>query len=367
MQLRQLQGKTTLSVVVIGAGLSGLTTAAVLREAGAEVQVFEAGPQIGGRIRSLRDPITGYTLADLGPTWVWPKFQPVVARWCKTLGLETFEQYNNGDAVIQGCGPELLRQPLPGQDGMVRIVGGPSAMIDALAKRVDASNIRLGTSVSGISNDGPGPISVHLESGETVSAQQVIVSVPLRVAAETLQIPWASPVLLGAMRQTPTWMSTHAKAVALYDRPFWRDAGLAGRIASRTGPLVEVHDHSANRGTPAAVFGFVGWLPEARRRDTEGLMQAILIQLSDCFGPSAAHPIDLVVQDWAMNSHIVTAADIAGPANHPEVGPPILRQPYLDGRVRFAVSETSEVSPGLIEGALAAGERAARGVLACLT
>jgi monoamine oxidase len=172
-------------------------------------------------------------------------------------------------------------------------------------------------------------------------------------------LPWAPMALIDAMRGTPTWMSTHAKAVALYEQPFWRDAGLSGRIASSLGPLVEAHDHTGNEGTPAAIFGFVGWPPEARRKDTEGLRQAILDQLSECFGKAAARPLHLVVQDWAMNRRIVTDLDASQPAAHPDIGPPILRQPHLDGRIQFAVSEVSDLSPGLIEGALAIGEHVA--------
>jgi monoamine oxidase len=120
-----------LDIVVIGAGLSGLTAAATLCNSGAKVQVFEAGTHIGGRIRALRDPVSQHALADLGPTWVWPKYQPIAARWLEELGLSTFEQFNEGDAVILGYGPAPVRQPLPGQDGMVRIVGGPTALIEA--------------------------------------------------------------------------------------------------------------------------------------------------------------------------------------------------------------------------------------------
>lgn len=172
-------------------------------------------------------------------------------------------------------------------------------------------------------------------------------------------MPWVPRALRDLMRRTPTWMSTHAKAVAFYDRPFWRDAGLSGRIASRSGPLLEAHDHSGKDDGPAAIFGFVGWPPHLRHMDPDGLKQGILDQLSDCLGPSAANPKDLVVQDWATNPHIVSNLDLSEPAHHPGIGPALLRQPHLGGRVRFAVSEVSEVSPGLIEGALAAGERAA--------
>lgn len=134
---------------------------------------------------------------------------------------------------------------------------------------------------------------------------------------------------------------------------------MSGRIASRLGPLVEVHDHSGINGTPAALFGFVGWPPERRASDPEGLRKAILGQLSACFGDEAAHPLELVIQDWATKPEIVTKQDLSQPSDHPDVGPAVLRQPYLDGRVLFAVSEVSNTSPGLLEGALAIGEQVA--------
>jgi monoamine oxidase len=133
---------------------------------------------------------------------------------------------------------------------------------------------------------------------------------------------------------------------------------LSGRIASRSGPLVEAHDHTGADDSPAAIFGFVGRPPEQRRNDRERLRQAILDQLSKCFGKASANPLELVVQDWAMNPRIATDLDVSQPAIHPDVGPPILRHSHLDGRLRFAVSEVSDLSPGLIEGALAIGERA---------
>ncbi|MBM1218621.1 FAD-dependent oxidoreductase [Ponticoccus sp. SC2-23] len=352
-----------MDVVVIGAGLSGLVAAVCLREAGADVQLIEAGTRIGGRIQALRDPKTDSALADLGPTWVWPKYQPVVDHWLGALGLETFDQFNDGDAVIAGYGPAARRQPLPGQDGMVRIVGGPSAIIDRLARRLDPARLRVATAVTGLVEDGSKAVRIHLQTGETIDTQNVVLAIPLRVAATSLHMPWAHSDLTDLMRRTPTWMSTHAKAVALYDRPFWREAGLSGRIASRTGPLVEAHDHSGRDDDPAAIFGFVGWPPHLRQQDPEGLKQAILTQLTECLGPAARQPRQLVVQDWATNPHIVTDLDIAGPAQHPDIGPESLRQAQLDGRVRFTVSEVSQVSPGLIEGALAAGETAAAGFI----
>ena len=67
--------------------------------------------------------------------------------------------------------------------------------------------------------------------------------------------------------------------------------------------------------------------------------------------------------DWADQPFTATDLDLSGPAEHPDLGPEILRKAHLDGRVRLAVSETAEVSLGLIEGALAAGEQAAAALL----
>ena len=348
-----------MDVVIIGAGLSGLTAAATLHEAGISVQVLEADAQIGGRIRSVRDSDGTQAVADLGPTWVWPKYQPVVARWLSKLDIKTFEQFNEGNAVITGYGPEPLYQPMPGQDGMVRVVGGPTTLIDTLAERLGSSNIRTSAVVAELSEDGPERMNIRLNSGEMITARRVIVAAPLRVVATTIRMPWAPPSLIKAMREIPTWMSSHAKAVVIYDRPFWRDAGLSGRIASRTGPLVEVHDHTCAEMKPGALFGFVGWSPEQRQSSPAQLRQEILDQLSDCFGKAAANPLELVIQDWATNPRIVNELDLTQPGSHPNVSPDNLREQYLDGRVQFAVSEVSERSPGLIEGALAIGESAA--------
>lgn len=53
-------GVTQLHVIVVGAGLAGLTAARELKKAGLRVRVLEAAPQFGGRVRSLTQD--GFTL-----------------------------------------------------------------------------------------------------------------------------------------------------------------------------------------------------------------------------------------------------------------------------------------------------------------
>jgi len=344
---------------IIGAGLAGLTCANLLHAAGRQVVVIEASDRIGGRIHALRD-IAGQAQADLGPTWVWPPHQSVVQHWLARLDVPTFAQFNTGDAVIEGYHPTPQRAPLPGQDGMARIAGGPSALIAAMAAALPAQALHLDRQITGIT-DGTDSLVLTDSQGNSLAARQVVLAVPLRVAVATITLPDAPATLIAAMQSTPTWMAAQAKAVILYDRPFWRDQGLSGRIASRTGPLTEVHDHVSYHGT-AALFGFVGWPPGDR--DPDSLHQAIRAQLIRCLGPDAAHPAQITVQDWARDPLICTGADRDGASQHPDIGPAILRSAHLGGRLRLAVSENATRSPGLIEGALHAGQTTAKALLA---
>jgi len=207
-------------------------------------------------------------------------------------------------------------------------------------------------------------VATNEPADRVLRAHCVVVATPLRVAAGSIDwSPALDEELAAAMRATPTWMAAQAKAVAVYDRSFWRDDGLSGRIASRVGPLVEAHDHSGPDGSPAAIFGFVGWPWDARKDLGAQLEQQIVEQLVRCLGPEARHPIRLHVEDWAANEFVCTALDVRGPPSHPEVTPGVLRRPCGDGSIFFAVAETAARSPGLIEGAFDAAWTTANQVL----
>lgn len=57
-------------VVVIGAGVAGLSAAASLRQAGLRVLVLEALGRIGGRARTVNEPALGGTWFDHGASWL---------------------------------------------------------------------------------------------------------------------------------------------------------------------------------------------------------------------------------------------------------------------------------------------------------
>ncbi|MEX0430336.1 flavin monoamine oxidase family protein [Spiribacter insolitus] len=348
---------TDTPLAIIGAGLAGLTAARTAHEAGIRSLVLEASDRIGGRIDSIRGS-DGQIVGDLGPTWVWPPFQPGVPRWLERLGLGTFEQYDSGEAVLDGFAERPVCQPLPGQYGMARIAAGPGSLVDAMAAELPDDAIQTGHAVNAVRHHDDGRLRIETAGREPLIAERVLIAAPLRIVAERIQLPAdIGAPLQDMLRAMPTWMAAQAKAVIRYPRPFWRESGLSGRIASRLGPLFEAHDHTSLDGE-AALFGFVATPPAQRGAET--LRTAILDQLTRCLGPQAAAPTDVVIRDWADAPWICADADRHGPPEHPSVGPEALRTGHLDGRLWFCAAETAEQSPGLIEGALLAGEAAAR-------
>ncbi|MGI9350481.1 MAG: flavin monoamine oxidase family protein [Rhizobiaceae bacterium] len=348
-------------IIIVGAGLSGLCCAALIHEGGKKVLLLEAGEITGGRILSVMEQHTGKFVADLGPSWIWPDHQSIIARWLAKLGLKTLPQYSDGKAILD-YGPDQPVQTgfIPTQDGNEYVRGGSRALIDKLVDRLPAETIMTGTQVKTIDTTGNG-ISVLTKNPTfpVLEAEQVIVALPARIAATC--IDW-QPGLPGGLSDgllsTPTWMAPHAKVAIIYDQAFWREQGLSGRIASRAGPIVECHDHCGQEGSPAALWGFIGWPPHVRAELGETLKEHIRTQLKRCFGEQNPDPMAIHVEDWATNPFVTTPQDLIDPINHPDVGPDVLRNFYFDNRICFAGSETAERSPGLIEGAFDAAERA---------
>ena len=86
-------------VVVVGAGLSGLSAARLLKAAGLKVKVVEARDRVGGRTLTQRDPISG-RCTDLGGAYIGPTQRNVV-RLAEELGVELFKIYDEGKTVLR--------------------------------------------------------------------------------------------------------------------------------------------------------------------------------------------------------------------------------------------------------------------------
>jgi monoamine oxidase len=85
-------------LVVIGAGLAGLSAARAAAAAGASVVVVEARDRVGGRV--LNEEIGGGEIVEVGGQWIGPT-QDRLAALASELGVATFPTYGAGDNVIE--------------------------------------------------------------------------------------------------------------------------------------------------------------------------------------------------------------------------------------------------------------------------
>ncbi len=322
-------------VVVIGAGIAGLTATAALVERGVDVVCVEARDRPGGRLLSVE------TL-DLGATWFWlgeRRVRDLVER----TGVAVFDQHLAGDAVYESA-TGISRVPgNPIDVPSHRYGDGAESLVAALVTKLP--ELRFGTPVTNISADTAG---LRVTTSATVfRAQHVIVAVP-----PALAVSFASGVLsleLGRLAaKTPVWMGAITKAVVRYAEPFWREQGLAGAAISMVGPLREIHDMSGPGGAPAALFGFAMGAVSA---------ETAVDQLVRLYGPRAASPEQVHIQDWSQERW-TSPPDVHARTDYSWFGHPLYTQPAADGRLHWACTETATAFAGRVEGALAASARA---------
>src|SRR4051812_3323543 len=91
-------------VVVVGAGLAGLTAARKLVAAGKKVVVIEADKRVGGRVLNI--DIGGGKITEGGAEFIG-ETQNHIAGLAKELGLETFPTYNEGQNLYYRNGLAL--------------------------------------------------------------------------------------------------------------------------------------------------------------------------------------------------------------------------------------------------------------------
>lgn len=446
-----------MTVLVVGAGLSGLAAARSLAAHGTDVVVLEARDRVGGRTEG--HVLDDGTPIELGGQWVGPT-QNRMYELIGELGLATFRTHNDeGDLLLdlggrqsrlashRGATPRLgpfaladLAQGLarftrlanrvsltspwesPGavvQDGQTfdtwirRTLRTPTgrayfrvaceavfaaestdlSLLHALFYAHSGTDLETLLSVDRGAQqdrvvDGSIRVSQEMAAGlgdrvhlgdpvRTVARRDSGVRVTTRSGAVhegTHVIVTLPPTLAGRLEYDPplpSWRDqltqrlpagSVIKTYAVYDEPFWRDAGLNGQAASDTGPVKVTFDNSPPSGTPGVLMGFMeaGDGRRLARRTPAERREAVLGCFARYFGPRARHPREYVERDWMAEEF---SRGCYGAHFTPGVWThhgPALREPV--GRIHWAGAECSPVWNGYMEGAVRSGEDAAAAV-----
>lgn len=101
--------KPVFDVVVVGAGLSGLQAAHVVKTAGLTVCVLEATDRVGGKTLTMQSTERGFN--DLGAAWINDTSQSEMFKLYQRYGMEAEVQRAYGNDVTSRADGSVIQTP----------------------------------------------------------------------------------------------------------------------------------------------------------------------------------------------------------------------------------------------------------------
>ena len=127
-------------VIIVGAGLSGLSTAYQLKKRGVKIKVLEGQNRMGGRIETIFGKLN--TPMEMGATW-FSKEHENLTELISELNIEHFEQHTEGFSLFETMSfepPQKYFIPANSHSAS-RIKGGTWSIIDELSRHIGLENI----------------------------------------------------------------------------------------------------------------------------------------------------------------------------------------------------------------------------------
>lgn len=348
------------SIIVIGAGLSGLYTAWRLHQQQQDVIVLEARNRIGGRVLSRQVNKSDQCFVDLGPAWVWPQLQPKLEQLMTELDVKQFKQFTSGNILYEMAPNNIQRYSgQSAHEQSYRIVDGGQRLIEALRSRLPNSLLHLDSQVTSI-NQKPSEIEIA-RNGKSIkySTDKIILALPPRVALSMIKFkPVLQDNIIQLWNSISTWMAGQCKVVFIYKNPFWRNQNLSGEVFSQYGPLTEIYDASAEDESFFALTSFVGINAVQRKLlSTEQLIEKCMAQLQRLFGDESKDIIDIQVKDWSEDVYTSTDIDLHSKAAHPDY-PASMQAAIWNNQLILAGTEVAQEHAGYLEGAIVSADTA---------
>ena len=266
--------------------------------------------------------------------------------------------------TIQTCGvtSELFAESEGGAQ-TTRFVGGTGEIPRRLADLV-AEHLVLQAPVQLIEH-GADQVTVTCRGGLVARGRRVIVTLSPTLAGRIMYDPPLPGVRDQLTQRLPN--ASAMKAFFIYDEPFWRADGLNGQLISDVGPARMSNDTCLPGDDHGVILLFLegeqartyGRLPHDERR------AALTAELVRHFGDKAARPEYYVDGEWSDRQWTRGCYNAnCGPLVWTTFGQ-ALAAPI--GAIHWAGTDTATQWSAYMEGAVEAGERAARAVIAELT
>ncbi len=269
------------SVLIIGAGLSGLIAARTLTAQNHQVMVLDKGRGVGGRLATRR---LGEGRADHGAQYFsakTPEFQQQVSEW---LAAGVVREWHPEAAVV---GDTQFNHPrYVGTDGM-------SGIAKALATGLAIQQNERVTQLQAVN----GGWQVHTESGKSYPADVVLCTVPAPQALTLLNDSGLDPVTIGVSALSAIHYQPCITVLATLNEPSRIPA--PGGIRFETGPVAWVADNQQKgiSTLPTLTIQAGAAFSQARLaytpNDTDALAAELIGELPGWLTPSAVDSVQV--------------------------------------------------------------------------
>lgn len=334
-------------ILIIGAGLTGLMLAYLLRDTSLNINIVEARDRLGGRIHTVQS--ANQTPVDMGATWLGTKHQSLI-QLLEELKIPVTPQYYGGAAIYEpiSTSPWKLVNWSGEMEPTYRMIDGSSTLIHKLAGFLNPNKVHLSQVIKNIEVTDNGIIA---RSDDTIYKSKKIVStLPPYLFSNSITLSLPLPnALKSNCDMAHTWMGESIKVCLVYKEAFWKKENSSGTIVSNVGPIPEMYDHSSVDGKRFALMGFMDGSYYSLKREER--LDKIVAQLTKYYGDQVKEYLSYEETVWRKepftftdyHSHILP---------HQNNGQAIFREPIFENKLILAGSETADQFPGYMDGAV---------------
>lgn len=296
-------------VLVVGAGIAGLSLARALTAMGRAPVVLERARGVGGRCATRRvddQPV------DHGVAFLHGRSPRFVDELAQAFGVEDGVDWPR---VREGSGVPCQPQAFDPLDTRLAPAGGVNAFAKHLARGLD---VRLSTPVAALALDPSASVwTVSTAEGASVRARTVALALPVPSTLALLQTVAPQPAALAPL--VPLLRLVHfVPCLAVIARypvgtppPPWEASYPAGSTAVHT----VLHDSSKRPGTPRltlVIQGRNGFSQRQLDRPVDDWVRALLDEAATLLGGWIRNPDLVTPHRWAY-ARVTAGSELSGP------------------------------------------------------